>query len=260
MAKKAATKASSTPEPVAEGKLETLNLAQFFSRKATYNGFDFWIVGDTPILCHAWSEKARRQMLEKQVKSFSPGKEARDPGQEFIDSLYEMPDGKFGFPAMAVKNAIVSVAHKDKGIPRTVVQGALFIKATWTPTRPALAGAQCNMPLLRLWGSDPVMREDMVRIGAGARKTANLAYRGEFAVWALHIQGKFNASALNEDVIGALVNESGTAVGVGDWRTEKKGMFGSFHLADANESEQWAAFAAGRGALPVPPYLQEAAE
>ena len=35
-------------------------------RKLNIGTFDFTIVGDTPLILHAWDEKAKRQMLEKQ--------------------------------------------------------------------------------------------------------------------------------------------------------------------------------------------------
>ena len=47
------------------------------------------IVGDTPLIVHAWSEKAKRQMLETQHnKTKNKAKEARRPFAEFVDSLY----------------------------------------------------------------------------------------------------------------------------------------------------------------------------
>ena len=34
------------------------------------------VVGDTPLIMHAWSEKAKREMLEKQMKKTEHGKGA----------------------------------------------------------------------------------------------------------------------------------------------------------------------------------------
>jgi len=45
------------------------------STKARFQPFNIWLVGDTPIITHAWSEKAKREMLQKQVKGPKPGKE-----------------------------------------------------------------------------------------------------------------------------------------------------------------------------------------
>jgi hypothetical protein len=47
------------------------------------------IIGDSPLIVHAWSEKAKRQMLESQTKSTkTKAKEAKNPVDDFIQSLY----------------------------------------------------------------------------------------------------------------------------------------------------------------------------
>ena len=50
--------------------------------------FDLRIVGDTPLISHAWDEKAKLMMLQKQMKKATNGREARDPFAEFVSSLY----------------------------------------------------------------------------------------------------------------------------------------------------------------------------
>lgn len=232
---------------------ERINLAKFLSTKAVFAQFSTWIVGLSPLICHAWSKKAKDEMLFKQIKALKPAKEARDPESEFFASLYEMGEegeGVFGFPATAVKKCLLSVAHKDKGVPRELVMRSLWINAKYVSVRPALAGAICDLPLVRLWGSEPLMREDMVRIGAGMRKTATLAYRATFRTWGIRITGRYNASVLNEEVIQFLAAEAGVATGIGDWRNEKGGSFGSFKLASIEEAKAWDRFARGAGPLP----------
>lgn len=231
---------------------KVVKLSALLSKKAAYTPFKVWLVGDTPIITHAWSEKAKREMLQKQVKAPKAGKDARDPQADFVSSLYEMGDGKFGFPVTGVKNALLSVAHKDKGVPKTEVMAGIWLNAEMTRVRPALAGAICDMPLIRIFGSDPEMREDMVKIGSGLNKVASLAYRAQFTVWALRVTGRFNASILNEEQISFLGVEAGVACGLGEWRNERRGMFGAFHLADDQEDKAWDKFAAGKGKLPIP--------
>lgn len=49
------------------------------------------IVGDTPLIMHAWSEKAKREMLEKQMKTTkSKAKDAKNPVEDFIRSIKEV--------------------------------------------------------------------------------------------------------------------------------------------------------------------------
>lgn len=239
---------------------ETVNLSAVLSRQHELVQFNAWIVGDTPLICHAWSEKAKRQMLEKQVGAAKTGKEPKDPYQDFRNSLYEIEPGVYGFPAMGVKNSWLSAAHKDKNIPRTSAQAGLWLDADIVRLRPGLAGAICDMPLLRIYGSDPEMREDMVSIGAGFKKTANLSYRGQFTVWAMKVKGRTNPLMVNPEKLARLAYDGGMSVGVGEWRNEKKGFFGAYHLADPAEARAWDAFAAGTGPLPVPANYKIAAE
>ena len=244
---------------------ESVNLGAVLSTKSIFNTFHLWIVGDTPLITHAWSHKAKLEMLQKQVKATKGGKEARDPEADFVSSLYEM--GKdasgndiFGFPATGVKNCILSAAHKDKGIARSSVMAALWIAADMVRVRPALAGAICDMPLVRIFGGAPEMREDMVKIGSGLNKIANLAYRGQFTRWGMQIKGRFNPAVITAPALAFLIQESGLASGLGEWRNERKGMFGAFHLADGAEEAAWDAFASGTGPLPVPESYKMAAE
>jgi len=48
------------------------------------------IKGTAPLICHRWSEKAKQQMLAKQLKQASKGREAKDPEADFTASLYLM--------------------------------------------------------------------------------------------------------------------------------------------------------------------------
>lgn len=251
MAKAKSSAKPQDPVVVQDNDGPFINLAALLSRKPVYKEFKFWIVGDTPLITHAWSEKAKRQMLEKQGKATRAGKEARDPHADFVASLYEMGNGHFGFPATGLKKCILSAAHKDKGIARSYVREALWLDADIVRVRPALAGAVCDMPLVRVFGVEPEMREDMVKVGVGMSKTASLAYRGQFSTWAMRITGKLNPTVVTAEALAFLVQEAGLGHGIGEWRCEKDGIFGAFHLGDTDEEAAWEAFAAGKGDMPV---------
>lgn len=236
-------------------------LSQLMSKKALFKTAEFWIVGDTPLITHAWSEKAKREMLAKQVGGVRAAREKRDPQADFVSSLYEMGDGKsYGFPVTGLKNAILSSSHKDKGIARSAVMSALYLDAEMVRVRPALAGAICDLPLVRIWGAKPEMREDMVKIGVGLNKTASLAYRAQFFPWAIRVKAQINSDIVTPDALAFLVQECGRSSGLGEWRNEKRGIFGSFHLGDEAEEARWERFAAGRGPLPGLNALKIAAE
>jgi hypothetical protein len=240
---------------------DQVSLSSVLSTKIPYQRFRVWIVGDTPLITHAWSHKAKLEMLQKQVKAIKgKGREQRDPQADYVSSLYEMGGQNFGFPVTGVKNCIMSAAHKDRGIARSGVMSALWLDAEMVRTRPAMAGAICDMPLVRVHGSAPEMREDMVKIGSAMSKVASLAYRGQFKNWAMRITGRFNAAILTVEQLTFLINESGLASGLGEWRNERKGLFGAFHLATAEEETAWEKYAAGKGPLPISEAYAMAAE
>jgi len=222
--------------------------------------FNIWLVGDTPLITHAWSEKARRDMLSKQTREIkAEGQEPRDPQEDFLNSLYDMGDGLYGFPVTAIKKAMNSVAHVERGIAKVDVFPGIWLDHDIVRVRPALAGAICDMPLVRIVAGPPEMREDMVRIGSGLKKTANLAYRAQFFPWAIQITGRVNADRISEEALLNLMHWSGMEVGIGEWRTEKSGVMGAFHPADETEVRAWERFRSGNSAIPTPSNLREAA-
>ena len=131
--------------------------------KQTLSEFEQWLVGTSPLIVHAWSHKAKLEMLKKQAGATQLAKEPRDPEQDFKDSLYEIEPGAYGFPVTAVKCALISNAHVKRGVAKTDLMAALWLDAEIVSTRPALKGARCDLPLIRVYGSAPEMREDMVR-------------------------------------------------------------------------------------------------
>ena len=231
---------------------ESVSLTALLSTSARWVQFDLYLEGVTPLITHAWSQKARLEMLAKQTKAVRDTLPVRNPEADFVSSLYEMAEGsgQYGFPLGGVKNCILSTAHKDRGVPKTVVRAALHLQASIVRVRPALAGAICDMPLVRIWGGKPEMREDMVRVGAGVRKKATLAYRAQFWPWAIRLHGHVNERMLPREALTFLAREGGLATGIGEWRNERDGIFGSFVLCNQERAAEWDRFARGRGPLP----------
>lgn len=181
------------------------------------------LIGDSPLIVHKWSEKAKKEMLDKQMKKATKGKEAKDPWIDYCESLYWLTDmptkptqkdiekAKFGFPACAFKAAAVDAGYQ---------QGLLAKKTT------ARGAFHISGDLVEIDGT-PTMREDMVRIGQG---TADIRYRGEFKNWKTKLTIRYNPNAMSAEQIINLLNMGGFANGVGEWRPSKDGNFGTFHV------------------------------
>ena len=234
---------------------------EFKIRPTPVGQFRLWIVGTTPLICHAWSEKSRRTMLGAQQQAITGGPGVRDPQADFESSLYEMADGVYGFPVTGLKKAILAPAHKNRGVARSSVSSSLWLNHELIRVRPALRGAICDLPLVKVIAGEPEMREDPVRVGVGLNKKATLAYRGQFWPWAMRIGGRYNTDALKMDSIMTLIHEGGMSVGIGEWRPERGGIFGCFRLATDAETRAWESYRVGKGKLPPAPVeLDDAAD
>jgi hypothetical protein len=92
-----------------------------------------------------------------------------------------------------------------------------------------------RVDLVRIDGSEPELREDMVRVGMG---TADIRYRAQFWPWWVEVFVRYNNNVLSEAQISNLFNTAGFGVGVGEWRSEKDGQHGSFHVATMADAKQ----------------------
>lgn len=219
------------------------------------------IVGDSPLIMHAWSAKAKREILEKEIGATkTKARDPKNPVEDFVSSMYwldPMPTvfteeavndsleakPRFGFPVTAFKQAALSAAYrmgwaKDK----MSMKGAFFIE-------PSVDGyfsgdLEIDMdkkrisvtpnvfryePMIEIHSDMPIMREDMVKVGMGA---ADIRYRGEFRNWWADMTISFNKNGQYslEQVLNIL-HAGGVVCGVGEWRPERDGQYGMYHLS-----------------------------
>ena len=189
---------------------------------------DIPIIGDSGLICHAWSKKARQQMLDKQMKKAAQGKAAKDPWQDFCETLYwldGMPEkpteddvmkARFGFPAVAFKSAAITAVTSTGGMTKVMARQCFHILGEY----------------VEILGPPPSMREDMVRVGMG---TADIRHRAEFESWGAILRVQHNANVLSAEQVISLFEAGGFGVGIGDWRPEKDGVSGRFHVARDGE-------------------------
>ena len=214
------------------------------------------IVGDSPLLVHAWSEKAKKQMLEAQQDT-DPNKgkrgktkqhDPREPFADFVNAAYwisakpnvdGLPDEEqhrlfeeawengatFGFPVIAFKKAAVTAVWSAGLITSQPFMKRLFhvhaVDGAHVGSGQELAVIHTDKP--------PEFCEDMVKVGPS--KTADLRYRPAFRNWWTEIEvdlietGTFTI----EDIVSAF-QLGGFMNGVGEWRIERDGEFGCFHV------------------------------
>lgn len=172
------------------------------------------LIGDSPLIVHRFGEKARKMMLDKQMGKAKSGKEAKNPEADYEESMYRDDDGRPGFPAIAFKAAAVNAAN-DAGIQKVLARRAFHVAGEIIPIE-----------------GQPSMREDVVRIAMG---TADIRHRAEFKRWAVTLDVTYNAGIISLEQLINLFQIAGFGVGVGEWRPERNGTYGTFHVAGEGE-------------------------
>ncbi len=176
------------------------------------------IRGITRLVAHRWGETAIHLIEAKQQNLPVAKGEARDPNREFNEALYVLSTGVYGFPAAAIKKALVTAAKRYFDLDKVLINGCLKVRS-FDPTE--------YLPL-RLDG-EPKMRRDMVRL-AGIGRTADVRYRPEFLEWEMDVPIRFNASRLSREQITNIFHMAGEAVGLGDGRVELGMGWGEFEV------------------------------
>ena len=175
------------------------------------------IVGISPLIIHAWSVKAMREISDKQAgKAKNKKHDIRVPEDDYEQAKHKSPQGWDGFPAAGFKAAMIRGA-KMIGMVMKDTQTAFFIKADCEETQ-----------LVRINGESR-MRTDMVRVGMGS---ADIRYRPEYPEWSADLIIEYNSGVVSLDQIYQLVKAAGYGCGIGEMRPEKgKFNFGRFKLA-----------------------------
>lgn len=188
------------------------------------------IIGTSPLICHAWDEKVRKQMLAKHMKKAVGARDAKDPWADFCATLYwldEKPEkptekdveaGRFGFPVIAFKSAAVEACTSSGAITKIAARQAFHLIGEF----------------VELVGPPPAMREDVTRLNG---TKPDIRFRGEFNPWGARLQVQINAGVISAEQTVNLFNLAGFAVGVGEWRPGRNGIYGRFRVAAAGELE-----------------------
>jgi len=183
------------------------------------------LVGTSPLVMHKFSEKAKRQMLDAMQGRKTP-KAPKDPEGDYQAAAYRLDDGGYGFPAIAFKAATVSAARFfDKSVTMVGLRQTLFFGGEMSKVE--------GQMMVRIEG-EPIMREDVVRVGNGG---TDLRYRPQFTEWTTVLEVTYVKSMLTRESVLSLIEAGGLGVGVGEWRPEKKGDFGTFRIDPSREVE-----------------------
>ncbi len=171
------------------------------------------IEGVSSLLCHKFSEVTKKKIEDKQQQKAQGALGARNPEQEFQDSIYWAEfNGKrvAAFPVSGIKKACVDAATFIKGVKKTQARGAFFILGDFAPIKGKLR-----------------MHESVIALPYGVR---DLRYRAEFPEWSIDLKILFNPNVISAEAIVNLLENAGFAIGIGDHRPQKNGSNGMFKV------------------------------
>jgi hypothetical protein len=170
------------------------------------------IVGVSPYVQHAFSEKQRKQMEETQrAGQQSRGKKVRQPKD--FDAAYEAAkhvskDGWVGIPAPAFRNAMIS-ACRLVGIVMTRAKLSVFVEAD---------GIDKNdgTPLVRIIG-EPRIHQAPVRNETGV---ADVRWRPMWEEWSANVRVTWDEDQFSATDVMNLMLRAGMQVGIGEGRPD----------------------------------------
>jgi hypothetical protein len=171
----------------------------------------------SPLVIHAFAEKAKQEIRDKQQKKAKKAKAERMPEVEFTAAKYLDAQGRECAPVAAIKKSIITAATAFDDLTKVALRQALFVN-------PA-DGPAALVPIELPDGNPAVgqMREDAVTIGINTR---GLTYRPEYLAWQVRVKIDFNPRLVSEEQLLALVDQAGWGVGIGEGRPEKTSALG----------------------------------
>lgn len=170
-------------------------------------------------------------------------KEQKTPREEAEKVSYRLPSRQLYLPAAAIARLIRESGsdHKLKGTRKSVkfvIPSAVLVQGE-------------HMPLVLPDTSEPIMdfEVDSRSVVIPSTKGRIMKHRPRVERWAGEVILRIDEDALPSDFIRQLLIEGGMRRGVGDFRPEKGGPFGCFHVTGWQQVER----PMPQGAAPLSP-------
>lgn len=199
-------------------RITPAEVAGLLIKPLSYSRVSLVIKGISPLLCHKWSDKARKSIRDKQAGKKTKDRAARDPEAEANEATYFTASGTPGVPAMAIKSSIISAAHKDLGIEKTLVRKAIFIDSD---------DPQVILPLT--YDKWDKCDEQFVRVGMGS---SDIRYRPCFYGWRVALSFIVETNMVQVSDLITLIDRAGQSIGICEWRPENGGEYGRFVVCE----------------------------
>lgn len=180
------------------------------------------IRGVTPLLIHRFTETTE---LAKKHRRADP--KERDPRKEAENAAYIAPDGTFYFSAFSIVGCMKNegVNHKMRGSRKSlrfIVPSAIRMESDIITIQNGKGPAE-NFEV------------DARPVTIPATKGRIMRYRPRFNDWGAKFSMVVNDELLSPETAQLLLTNAGVSIGIGDFRPEKGGPFGTFRVVKFEE-------------------------
>jgi hypothetical protein len=182
------------------------------------------IEGITPLLIHRFAEQSEQGKPTRRVKAAN-----EDPREAATRAAYVAKDGTYYFSAFSIPNCMGSAGanHKQTGTRKTlrfVVPSAVRVTSDTITITNGNGQAADHFEV------------DGRPVTIPATKGRIMRYRPRFDVWGATFDLLINDDLLDPATAHVLLQEAGLSIGVGDFRPEKRGPFGTFRVTSWQEA------------------------
>lgn len=187
------------------------------------------IRGKTPLLQNAWTKRTLATLPGGPDKGKSGKKEKLTPEQEFEEILeaitVQSKNGKpavYGVSKEAIVHGMASAAYRLGDFKMTEIRAAVSV-----------AMSDDRIPVD---APEPEMDSRAGSLaGRGSTKVIN---RPRFWPWEIEVPLEFDRGVLNEEAVIRILSDMGRGIGLGSYRPENNGTFGTFEVISAEIEEQ----------------------
>jgi len=190
-----------------------------------------YVVGETPLIVHAMSAKAKEELLFPGRKKNNAEKLTtlkHDPIEEYRACFdrASRDDAKTAILAKATwfKGAMMTAALDQPGVFKSTIGRLCWVYGDY------------SSDMIHLYGI-PQLHMSVVR-QAGMNKTPDIRSRPILSRWCCEVTVGYSVPLIAERDVVNLLAAGGITSGVGDWRVQKgSGSFGSYRVAAADDEE-----------------------
>lgn len=171
------------------------------------------IAGNTPLIQNNFSQKSLEEMLRKHM-GLTVERERKKPRDVIEAAKIKNLDGRICLPPTAIKKGMLSAAGtiKSKGALKPwQLKSQLFVVGESLP----------------ITFEKEVPRMDIVRT-SGMNRQPDVRFRPSYMNWKCRVGVRFADGVAVQTVVD-LLDRAGN-IGVGEWRPEKSGTFGTYRV------------------------------